>query len=136
MSRPGNGIAMRKKTVFAMVIGAMILLCAGYSSAAVLGTIGSNHAGCGMSWACDMFLSISYPLTVDRDSISLSWDVTLDDIGKTFFAFAGTHDNFDVFTYLLKNGINNGLFLSDNIFITFLLTKTKGDDYVARTACN
>jgi len=105
---------MRKKIAFALAMVVAVLSCAGYSKATVLGTIEYNRAGRGMSGASDMSLSISYPLPGDCESISLSWDVTSDDVGKTFFASAGSHENFDVFTYLLTNGTNNGLFLSDN----------------------
>ena len=104
---------MKKKTVFVLVIGAMIL-GAGYSSAAVLGTIEYNRAGSGFGAYPEATFSISYPLPGDWRSILLSWDVTADDVGETFLASADTHENFDIFTYFLTNGIDNGLFLSSN----------------------
>ena len=104
---------MKKKTVFVLVITVGVLSFAGYSDAAVLGTIESNGAGSGLGEFSEMNFSISYPLPGDRDSTSLSWDVSTDDVGGTFFASADTHENFDVFTYFLTNGINNLLFLTD-----------------------
>ena len=105
---------MKKKTVFVLAIAVVVLSCAGYSNATVLGTIESNGAGKGFSASPEMIFSIYYPLPRDWVSISLSWDVTPDDVGKTFFASADTHENFDIFTRLLTNGVNNGLFLSNN----------------------
>jgi len=110
---------MKKTTTFVLVIGAMILSFAGNSHATVLGTIESNRAGSDLGEFTGMTFSICYPLPGDRESISLSWSVTTDDVGQAFFASADTHENFDSFTYFLTNGIDDGLFLSDNhsIFI-------------------
>ena len=115
---------MKRKTVFMLVVGAMILLCAGYSSAAVLGTIESSRAGSDLSEFAEMNFSICYPLLAGGLggydwSISLSWDVTPDDVGKTFFASADTYENFDVFTYPLTNGIDNLLYLTDGTISKF-----------------
>ena len=114
---------MKKKTAFVLVIGAVILCCTGYSNATVLGTVESNRAGSGLGEFSDMDFSIGYPIEMCEDdghvlgidlSTSLSWNITEADVGKTFFASADTHENFDNFTYLLTNGIDNGLFLPDN----------------------
>jgi len=105
---------MKKKTVFVLAMVVAVLSCAGYSNATVVGTIEYSRAGSGLGEFSEiMNFSICYPLPGDYDSISFSWDVTSNDVGKTFFASADTHQNFDNFTYLLTNGVNNLLFLVD-----------------------
>lgn len=111
---------MKKRTVFVLVIGAMVL-CAGYSNAAVLGTIESNRAGSDLGEFHEMNFTISYPLHAALGfdwSISLSWNVTTDDVGQTFFASVDTHENFDIFTYPLTNGFDNLLYLPDGHALT------------------
>ena len=123
---------MKKGTVFVLVIGAMVLLCAGYSSAAVLGAIESNRAGFNLGEFHEMSFSICYPLQVGGLggydwSISLSWNVTADDVGKTFFASADTHENFDVFTFPLTNGSDNLLYLTDSTISPKFYTGTPSE---------
>ena len=123
---------MKKKTAFVLAIAVVVLSCAGYSSATVLGTIEYNRAGSDLGEFSEMNFSICYPLPLPTEpgpvnvgwdrSISLSWNVTPDDVGKTLFASADTHQNFDVFTFPLTNGINNSLILTDctvSIFPTY-----------------
>ena len=114
---------MKKERVFVLAMVVTVLSCAGYSNATVLGTIEYNRAGSGFGEFSNMDFSIGYPIEMCKEggyvlgidlSTSLSWNVTEADIGKTFFASADTHENFDNFTYLLTNGIDNGLFLPDN----------------------
>lgn len=122
---------MEKKTAFVLVIAAMILFCAGYSNAIELGTIEYNRAGRSLGEISEMRFSICYPLPLPAEpspvnlgwdwSISLSWqDISDDDVGKTFFASADTHQNFDVFTFPLTNGVNNSLILMDGTVSKFL----------------
>ena len=118
---------MKKKTIFVLAMVVAVLSCVGNSSATVLGTIESNRTGSDLGDFCGVNFSMCYPLQAGGLggydwSISLSWNVTPDDVGKTFFASADTHENFDTFTYLLTNGINNLLILTDgtvSIFPTY-----------------
>ena len=114
---------MNMKTVFALVIAAMVLFCPGYSNAAVLGTIEYiKHDGHAFGSLLGEFSGINftmvYPLYVPSGrpdmTISLSWDgVTPDDVGRTLYASADTHPNFGIFTLLLTNGVDNSLLLDD-----------------------
>ena len=112
-----KGFTMKKGTVFVLAIAVAVLSCVGYSGAAVLGTIEHSRAGSDLGDFSEMNFSICYPLHAALGfdwSISLSWDgITPDDVGKTFFASANTHQNFDVFTFPLTNGIDNLLYLPD-----------------------
>lgn len=123
---------MTKKTAFVLAMVVTVLSCAGYSNATVLGTIEYNGAGGdlgGLGEFHEMDFSICYPLPLPAEpgpvnlgwdqSISLSWNVTPDDVGKTFFASADTHQSFDVFTFLLTNGIDNLLYLTDGTVSKF-----------------
>ena len=117
---------MKKKTAFVMVIAITVLSCAGYSNATVLGTIESSGGGCGSGEFSEITLGIAYPQPLPAEpgstnvgwdrSISLSWDITPDDVGKTFIASADTHTTFDIFTVFLTNGINDSLDFTDGGF--------------------
>ena len=54
---------MKKETVFVLAMAVIVLSCAGYSNATVLGTIESNRAGSSLGTPPEMILSICYPLT-------------------------------------------------------------------------
>lgn len=122
---------MKTKTSFVFPVAVVVLSSVGLSNAMVLDTIEYNKDDAGglggfggLGEFSEVKFSICYPLPRDWESISLFWNVTPDDVGKTFFASADTHQNFDRFTYLLTNGNDNGLFLPDNrsVFIASLLT--------------
>ena len=53
---------MRKETVFVLAIAVVVLSCAGYSNATVLGTIESTRAGSGLGEFSEMNFSMYYPL--------------------------------------------------------------------------
>jgi hypothetical protein len=121
---------MNKKMIFILAIAVAVLSCAGYSNATVLGTIESNRAGSDLGEFSEMNFSICYPLHAALGfdwSISLSWNVTPDDVGKTFFASADTQQNFDIFTYPLTNGIDNLLFLTDGTMSSIFYTGTPSE---------
>lgn len=104
---------MKKRTAFVLAMVAMVLSCAGDSNAIVLGTIDRRAGSAASGKLTETFLSISYPLPGDFESISLSWNITEADVGETLFASADTHPNFDTFTRILTNGVDNLLFLID-----------------------
>jgi hypothetical protein len=121
---------MKKKTAFVLAIAVAVLSCASYSNATLLGTIESNRAGSDLLGEFpEMYFSISYslPLPVEPgpfktgwdSSISLSWNITSEDVGQTFFASADTQENFDAFAFHLTNGINNSLILTDSTISAF-----------------
>jgi len=124
-----KGIAIKRETAFVMTIAVTVLCCAGYSSATVLGTIEYGRAGSDLGEFSEMNFSICYPLPLPAEpgpvnmgwdwSISLSWNVTPDDVGKTFLASADTNQSFDIFIFLLTNGINNSLILTDSTVSKF-----------------
>jgi hypothetical protein len=114
---------MKKEAVFVLAMVVVVLSCAGYSSATVLGTIESSRTSNGLGKFSNMGFSIGYPIEIwnsDRTicqldfSISLSWqDISEDDIGKTFIGSADTHRSFDALAFLLTNGVDNQLHLAD-----------------------
>ncbi len=130
---------MGKRTALILAVAVAALFCAGYSNADVLGTIEHSRASrsrvVSPVMSPEMKFSIAYPLPGDRNSISLSWNVTTDDVGKTFFASAETHPSFDIFTFLLTNGRNNPLFLSDSyqIVIGRFLGTTIDNGYISES---
>ena len=118
-----------RKTVFvlAMVIG--VFSCAGYCNATIIGTIESSHAGSDLGEFTEMNFSIYYPQPLPTEpgpinggwdqSVSLSWNVTPDDVGTTFSASADTHQSFETFTSYLTNGIDDSLVLTDSTVSNF-----------------
>jgi len=119
---------MKKKTAFVLAIVVLVLSYAVCGKATVLGTIEYSDAGIDLGKFSEMNFSICYPLPLPEEgpvnlgwdwSISLSWNVTPRDVGKTFFASTETHQNFNVFTFPLTNGIDNSLILTDGTVSKF-----------------
>jgi len=117
---------MKNKTGFVLVMVVTVLSCVGYSNATVLGTIESNRTGSGLGEFSNIDFFIGYPIEIWNSnrticqldfSISLSWNVAPDDVGKTFIGSAATHQSFDALAFLLTNGIDNQLHLVDGYTI-------------------
>jgi hypothetical protein len=112
---------MKKKTAFVLLITLTVLSCVAHVNATVLGTIEHSCVGSGLGEFSEIKVSICYPLIGDYDfntsAISFSWNITKDDVGKTFFASADTHEIFDSFACMLTDGIDDLLFLSDSYTI-------------------
>jgi hypothetical protein len=108
---------MNKGTVSVLVIAVTVLSCTGYSRATILGTIDYSREGSGIGEFSGPNLSICYPLITENGFnttlLSLGWDVTQDDVGKTFVASADTHEIFNSFVSMLTNGIDDTLLLND-----------------------
>ncbi len=110
---------MKKEIAFVLAMVIVVLSCAGYSNAAVLGTIEYNYSGrvhgpIVSGELSELIFSIGYPRPAQFGSDfsrSLSWNFTPDDVGKTFFASADTHGNFNDFVSLLTNGVDDHLAL-------------------------
>jgi len=108
---------MKKKIVFVLAIAVVVLSCAGYSNATVLGTIEVERTGSvigfvdnldvGLNYGCVTILPISETPLYDM----ISWNFTEAHIGWTSEITAGTSPNFDNFVAKLTNGIDDYLFI-------------------------
>lgn len=104
---------MNRKNALTLLITVIMITLTGYSDGAVLGTIDFENNGSIGGHVDDIRLAISYPLPWDPRSISLSQNISQDDIGRTFRKLNSTRYVYNSFTYLLTNGIDNLLWLSD-----------------------
>ena len=104
---------MKKEKSLILAIVITVFCFTRYANATVLGTI-ENSSGSGASGELSsMVFSLSYPQDDDWESVSLSWYITPDDIGRTLVATADTHPNFGAFTDMLTNGEDDLLLLVD-----------------------
>jgi len=106
---------MEKKMVFVLVVAVMVLSCAGYSNATVLGTIEAENSGFVRGFVDNLDVGLGYPYShvMQADETpqydKISWNVTGADVGSTFEITAETSPYFYNFVDKLTNGIDEVL---------------------------
>lgn len=108
---------MKKKTVFVLAIAVVVLSCAGYSNATVLGTIESKCTGLLTYDISRINIGMSYPVYLPGGHGIEGWDYSIlvtsniasNDVGKTFIINADNTPSFGAFTFFLTNGVDNSI---------------------------